>query len=728
MPLDIPNLDDRSWTELVEEARSLIPLVAPTWTDHNAHDPGITFLELFAWLAEMQLYQLNRLSRRHRETFAMLAGERRRGRTTARVDIRVEGSLNAAAFVAAGTKLTTIQPDGIVFETEADVLLTASRLQRVVVDDGLAPVDRPDANAKRGVAFLAFGEDAQSGASLKLGFDAFYPNHEPDIRLTVDVFTDDLQGRCDSRVAPQSDQSGATVSPVDLTWEYFGGSSWLALNVVDDTTYGFLRSGTITLSTPRGAVRDDDHVWIRGRIARGHYDIEPRLRSISLNVLPCVQRETVRNEELAAGSGRPDQQYRLAKRPVLVPDAASPRTVTSDQVADWALLTSKAAKTMPALANGLKATNASADEDRFAGYERIRSLNGQLGSAPESVPDDLGRLMGRDPVVVSVGGDVWERVESFDSSHPASRHFVFDEDESTILFGNGLNGRVPAAGEKVLAVWYQTTLGAQGNVAKDLRWRFLNADVFGVDLINPAPATGGADPEPLNELELRAQAVLRRPDRGVTLEDLENLALATPHANVARAKAIANCPLPETITVVAVPKVRPGRKGAPKTPSDTFLATVRSHLQRHRLLCDNLRVTGPVFVEVRVSARLTLTKGTGPEAAIERARQALDRFLVGDLQPGDRRSQPARQTARVPVTPCPTRWPFGRSVFPSEVYAVLDSVPGVDFASDLVLAAFRDGAAVGIDPGTNAIALPPVGLVYPGPHALTADGGGRGAR
>ncbi len=60
MPLPQPNLDDRTYQQLVEEAISAIPQLAPRWTDHNAHDPGITLIELFAWLAEMQQYYLNR--------------------------------------------------------------------------------------------------------------------------------------------------------------------------------------------------------------------------------------------------------------------------------------------------------------------------------------------------------------------------------------------------------------------------------------------------------------------------------------------------------------------------------------------------------------------------------------------------------------------------------------------------------------------------------------------
>jgi hypothetical protein len=62
MPLQLPNLDDRTYSDLVEEARSLIPTYAPEWTNHNASDPGITLVELFAYLSEMLIYRLNRVT------------------------------------------------------------------------------------------------------------------------------------------------------------------------------------------------------------------------------------------------------------------------------------------------------------------------------------------------------------------------------------------------------------------------------------------------------------------------------------------------------------------------------------------------------------------------------------------------------------------------------------------------------------------------------------------
>src|SRR5262249_33498825 len=72
MPLPLPNLDDRRWTDLVEEARALIPTFDPAWTDHNPSDPGITLIELFAWLAEMLIYRADRIPERHTLTFLRL--------------------------------------------------------------------------------------------------------------------------------------------------------------------------------------------------------------------------------------------------------------------------------------------------------------------------------------------------------------------------------------------------------------------------------------------------------------------------------------------------------------------------------------------------------------------------------------------------------------------------------------------------------------------------------
>ena len=72
MPLTLANMDDQRFPELVEEAISLLPRYAPTWTNHNPSDPGITLIELLAYFSEMQIYRLNRISRANKIKFLQL--------------------------------------------------------------------------------------------------------------------------------------------------------------------------------------------------------------------------------------------------------------------------------------------------------------------------------------------------------------------------------------------------------------------------------------------------------------------------------------------------------------------------------------------------------------------------------------------------------------------------------------------------------------------------------
>jgi len=74
MTLPIPQLDDLAWSELVGESRDLLPSTAPSWTDHNIHDPGITILELLAWLSEHTCYRLDQIPDHHRRRFLSLLG------------------------------------------------------------------------------------------------------------------------------------------------------------------------------------------------------------------------------------------------------------------------------------------------------------------------------------------------------------------------------------------------------------------------------------------------------------------------------------------------------------------------------------------------------------------------------------------------------------------------------------------------------------------------------
>jgi len=76
MPLPLPSLDNRRFDDLVGEMRAMIPLLAPEWTNHNISDPGITLIELLAWVTEAKLYRANRIPARTLANFiSLLLGE-----------------------------------------------------------------------------------------------------------------------------------------------------------------------------------------------------------------------------------------------------------------------------------------------------------------------------------------------------------------------------------------------------------------------------------------------------------------------------------------------------------------------------------------------------------------------------------------------------------------------------------------------------------------------------
>ena len=78
MPVPLPNLDTRRFEDLVAEMRTLIPHFSPEWTNHNPSDPGVTLVELLAWMTEATLYRLNRIPDQTYEKFIAQLSEHER--------------------------------------------------------------------------------------------------------------------------------------------------------------------------------------------------------------------------------------------------------------------------------------------------------------------------------------------------------------------------------------------------------------------------------------------------------------------------------------------------------------------------------------------------------------------------------------------------------------------------------------------------------------------------
>lgn len=547
MPLaaHVPVIDDRTFDDIVAEARSRIPRYTPEWTDTNASDPGFTLVELFAWLTEMQLYRLGKVPALNYVKFLELIGlELTPARSaTTEITFPVRPTFSGTTVVVPRlTQVASDKPDErgpIVFETDEALVALRATMNAVQVFDGYAYDDVTQQNdAKTGLE--PFSALAETDSALLLGFEdpAPFPSGV-ELRLTFfapDAGVEDgLQ--CFGDVMPQVSS--------DVVWESFDGSEWHRLNVLEDETLALTRSGHVYIkSVPAGAITaaivgavDTPRYWIRARLLRSGYDRAPRIVAVRSNTVRATQAQTARHEVLGGSDGAPDQVFTVANTPVL------------------------------------------------HGTLRLEVDEGQGGARWTEVADffasgldDQHIVVNRTTGAVRFGDGASGRIPVANPARPTSGIIARE-----YRFGGGKRGNVRAG---TLTTLLSSTPGIDGNA-----------------IGNPVAAFGGADEETIDAAKKRAARSLKAKDRAVTAEDFEVLALEA--AAIKRAKALplhhprfAGVQVPGAVTVIVVPDV----EGEAPMPSEGTLRTVCAHLDRRRLLTTELFVMPPVYREVRVSA------------------------------------------------------------------------------------------------------------------------------
>ena len=307
------NLDDRKFDDIVNEARTLLARYGKEWTDYNFSDPGITFIELFAWLAEMQIYQLNRVTDANYRKFLKLVGMTPAFAQPARTDITFEDVGNNNVPIKAGMQVITEKGNGkIIFETEENLTIVPGNIKSILTTFATQTIDNIRSNEKGDVYFAAFGDAAPVDATLKLGFDNSFPGKE--IRITFILYEEDLEPAGNHGNEPSSVFPSAT-----LIWEYSAMGKLKPLSVRKDTTNALTRSGRVVFDWPSDIDKDEEKsaYWIQCRILEGSYEIMPLVSKILLNTISAVQIERITREDLGKGKAIPDQVVQLKNNPYI---------------------------------------------------------------------------------------------------------------------------------------------------------------------------------------------------------------------------------------------------------------------------------------------------------------------------------------------------------------------------------------------------------------------------
>jgi predicted phage baseplate assembly protein len=619
MPLQAPILDDRTFDQILAQAKLLIPRYAPAWTNQSETDPGITLMELFAWMTEMLLYHVNQVPDRNYIKFLELLGITLTPARPAHAELTftLTSSNVQTVIIPAGTQAASSDASPpLVFETDEALIALGAKLKALQSFDGFSYEVVTTANGATGQWYYPFGPHAREGSALLLGFDSPVAFSTDQVNLAVYVYTEGLapEGHhCDL------DLSGLPVAST-LVWEFWDGRFWNAISLDKDDSRALTRSGHVYFEGPgdkikkdiMGNVADSPLYWLRVRLVKNGYDMAPRLSAVLTNTVSATQAQTIRDEILGGSDGRPNQLFKLANTPVIERD--TPITLTG--------------------ADGLtvQVTSVEIDVDEGAGLE------------------------------------AWQEVEDFFSSGPDDPHFTLDRTTGEVQFGDGQFGRIPVANPanpnaNIVASLYRFGGGKRGIVGTG-SVKALQTFVDGVDSVtNLQPTLGGTDEESLSDAKLRAPQTLKSKNRAVTAEDFEFLAEQTPAVRIRRAKALplvhpkfSGMPIPGVVTVIVVPE-----SDAPNPiPGDATLALVCAHLNVHRLLTSEVYVVAPKYRLVQIDANIVVK----PDSDLSVVKKAVEQALTAWFHPLTGGADG-------------TGWPFGGTIFYSDVYRVVLQVPGV---------------------------------------------------
>ena len=258
VPVPAPHLDDRSFQQLVDDAKRLVQRRCPEWTDHNVSDPGVTLIEAFAQMVDQLIYRLNRVPERHYVKFLELIG----------LDLLPP----AAARGQVTFWLSAAQPQPVVVRRETEVATPRTDVEDAVVFTTTDMLDIVPCSFSRAAAAPAQGPPVDRTVDLEGpgGFTCF--TAVPVVGDALLVGLSNPVPRCAVNLRLDCQVEGVGVDPrrPPLRWEAWAGDHWEACELERDRTGGFNRPGDVVMHVPpthqASIIARQRAAWLRCRL------------------------------------------------------------------------------------------------------------------------------------------------------------------------------------------------------------------------------------------------------------------------------------------------------------------------------------------------------------------------------------------------------------------------------------------------------------------------------
>lgn len=720
MPLQVPQLDDRTFAQLVAEAKARIPVHTPEWTNFNDSDPGMTLVQLFAFMTENLLYRSNRIPEANRLKFLTLLGIGLQPATPGRGLVQFNADrgplqahpLDAGLEVRAGKTPFRTRTALCILPVSAAVFYKQPQTE---LDE--------DAQSQYAEIYQTFLE----GANDTLEFYRSAPLPPPEI--------------------------GKPMPRVDLQADTIDRSLWMALlaapNVDPATVRAKLANQTLALGiypTNECAGKDLEPLAAEPQVMADPglvFEIAaPDPKDLNLLPAPRYERLPVEYAEnvlempgivqvqlpalevlnsVTKWNFDPIEEGTLDYPPLLEDKELAKRLVTWLRIR-LPLPADTSTKGAQAQLSWVGVNAARVVQSIVVERERLGTGNGAPDQAFKVANTPVVVEAPSEPqlrVTAAVGpgftlevetdADVWQAWQQTDDLYaaaPEARVYALDPEAGVVSFGSGLRGMRPPLGRGIRAT-YEYGGGLDGKVAIDA---ISKAPTLpgGYKVSNPVPTWGAAPGESVAMGQKNIARTLKHRDRLVTISDFKDITLRTPGIDIGRVEVLPLfnpeaftvgdvAPKPGVVTVMVAPAVLPVQE-EPPPPDRLFLNAVCEWLGPRRLVTTQVFVRSPQYIQVWVTVGIVTMPGYLRSLVYRDVKAAIREYLsplVGG-PPVTGAADPEAACSDVNPLPeiCPVRrgtgWPLGMEVRAHDLEAVAVRVEGVRYV-DSVRLGVKDG-------------------------------------
>lgn len=703
--LDFRNLDDKNFDEIFNSMKEISRNTFRKWSDENFHDPGITILEMLAWLNEMQRYYMNRIPNKNVYMFLKLMKEELASKIPSSTIVSFS---NESGLKKQIPKYTPLKGSKDIFETIEAMDLNLNKLDGIFSKFNMEVRNLEEFNNNEDSYYYPFSINPENKNRLYLGFKN---KIEKDKELVINIFT--------GNYILDEDLKDENI----IDWYYFIGNGWKKAEVIKDNSYGFKTSGNVHLKIDANIVAtklypkiDKNRYWIYAQINKDGALYTPKIKSIGINRVNVINKHyKVKSKDLYYKEEVYLDEYidivginviyaLIDKKYYKMPNIDDKNEFKSNVYYKIEEVRNRSKKLILVDENGqkindkerlkIKIVSYYKDEDLFLGETNPLPLQEIPFYKEDIIKQELKLLIGDQ----KEGYYEYKYVDFFSNENNGQN--VFTLENKNIVFSDGMKGNVPKKEKKIYISNIVFSAGKRGNIRrKDIK-NFLYEDMYfdDINLKNISKAIKGNDEQEIADVNKIFAKSLLNSKRAVNEDDYVRILKESKELSIGRIKVI---PLYEkglksypkkvkegVVSIVVIPK----DKGLMPEVSNDYLRKVKQYIEPYRLITTNIKVIRPEYIGIDVKV-VANVKNNIAENIKDELLEKLKNYLI-----------PIKKEKNEYVG-----WEFGKTLYSGEIYSLINSHKKIDYVEDLWI--YPIGKYIKQDKNKD-IYIPKEGLFY----------------